>query len=243
MSRLISTVSNVAQMHQSTRHQTTHAAAAEGRRPPPAAPPPGRSHDRVSDPTRLADYWHFLGRFARRPLTIGAIAPSSTRLARTVLKHCDFSSARTIVELGAGDGAITRLILRRLQPGTTFIALEVDPVQASHLQRRFPDLDVCCESAAHLGECLARRERRGADCIVCGLPWGNMSQPVQDRIMREVTAALLPGGSFCGFGYLHASWFPSSRAFRQRLAGQFAGVRISPIVWRNLPPAFAYSCA
>ncbi len=192
---------------------------------------------------RLADYWHFLTRFARRPWTIGAIAPSSARLARTVLDHSVLGSAQTVVELGAGSGAITDLILRRLRPGTIFIAMEIDPVQAKRLQKRFPDLIVCCESAENLGACLARHGCVSADCIVSGLPWGNMSPRVQDRIMGEVVAALRPGGRFCGFGYLHASWFPSSRKFRQRLVDQFSRVRVSPVIWRNLPPAFAYSCA
>ena len=148
-----------------------------------------------------------------------------------------------MVELGAGSGAITSLILRRLRPGANFIALEIDPLQAKRLRKRFPDLIVCCESAENLGACLARHGCVSADCIVSGLPWGNMSTPVQDRIMGEVVAALRPGGRFCGFGYLHASWFPSSRKFRQRLLDQFSRVRVSPVIWRNLPPAFAFSCA
>ncbi|HZL46195.1 MAG TPA: methyltransferase domain-containing protein [Opitutaceae bacterium] len=197
----------------------------------------------ASHPTRRADYWHFLVRFAHRPWTIGAIAPSSARLARTVLNQCNFGSARTVVELGAGSGAITGWILRRLQPGTIFIALEIDPLQAEYLRKRFPGLIVCCESAENLGACLAEHGCAAADCIVSGLPWGNMSRRVQDRIMDEVVAALRPGGRFCGFGYVHASWFPSSRAFRQRLLDQFSRVRVSPVIWRNLPPAFAYSCA
>jgi phospholipid N-methyltransferase len=182
-------------------------------------------------------------RFAHRPWTIGAIAPSSTRLARTVLDHCDLDSARTVVELGAGSGAITDLILQRLKPGTVFIALEIDPLQAEFLRKRFPGLVVCCESAENLGACLARHGRSAADCIISGLPWGNMSHGMQDRIMGEVLASLEPDGRFCGFAYLHASWFPSSRAFRQQLADQFSRVRMSPVIWRNLPPAFAYSCA
>ena len=192
---------------------------------------------------RPADYWHFLARFAHRPWTIGAIAPSSARLARTVLDHCAFESAGTVVELGAGSGAITSLILRRLRPGTTFIALEIDPQQADRLRRRFPNLTVCCESAENLVACLARHGCESADCIVSGLPWGNMNAPSQDRIMGAVVAALKPGGRFCGFGYVHASWFPSSRKFRRRLVDQFSRVRVSPVIWRNLPPAFAYSCA
>jgi phospholipid N-methyltransferase len=70
-----------------------------------------------------------------------------------------------------------------------------------------------------------------------------MSHGVQERIMSEVLSSLEPGGEFCGFAYLHASWFPSSRAFRQCLADHFPRVRIGPVIWRNLPPAVAFTCA
>ena len=86
----------------------------ERRRPPePARDLPGPAGPLQTGP---ADYWHFLSRFALRPWTIGAIAPSSARLAHTVLDHCNFTTARTVVELGAGCGAITSPILRRLHP-------------------------------------------------------------------------------------------------------------------------------
>jgi phosphatidylethanolamine/phosphatidyl-N-methylethanolamine N-methyltransferase len=196
----------------------------------------------VARSTQFADHWHFLSRFAHRPWTIGAVAPSSARLARTVINHCDLGRADTVVELGAGSGAITGLILRRLKPGAVFIALEIDPKQAQFLRKRYPGLTVCCESAENIDACLARHGRTTADCIISGLPWGNMRHDLQDRIMSEVLSCLAPGGKFCGFAYLHASWFPSSRAFRQRLAEHFSRVRISPVIWRNLPPAFAYSC-
>jgi len=124
---------------------------------------------------------------------LGALGPNSARSLR-------FRQRPDRGGTGAGSGAITSLILRRLRPGANFIALEIDPLQAKRLRKRFPDLIVCCESAENLGACLARHGCVSADCIVSGLPWGNMSPPVQDRIMGEVVAALRPGGRFCGFG-------------------------------------------
>jgi len=191
----------------------------------------------------VREHWQFFAGFLRRPWTVGALAPSSGCLARLVLRRCPLRHAQTVVELGAGTGAITRLIRDRIGPDTKFLALELDATHVERLRERFPDVSVCRESAEHLASLLARHGCRSADCIISGLPWGNMSQRMQERILRQVLTCLRPGGRFCGFGYVHAKWYPSSRAFRENLATHFSRVHISRVVWRNLPPAFAYSCA
>jgi phospholipid N-methyltransferase len=192
--------------------------------------------------TTPSDYWHFFVGFLRRPRSVGAVAPSSPHLSEVILEDCDLRAARVVVELGAGTGAITSVIRDRIGPHTNFLALEIDEQHVRRLRDRFPDVQVCNESAEYLCDCLARRGLAAADCIICGLPWASMTRSTQSRIMEEILAALKPGGQFCGFGYVHASWHPSARAFRRTLRSHFPRVRISSIVWRNLPPAFAYSC-
>lgn len=194
-------------------------------------------------PFALEDYWRFFIAFLRRPLAVGAIAPSSARLARAILRHCDLENAETVVELGPGTGAITRVILERLRPETRLLALELDRQHVDLLRERHPEVTVCRTSAEHLGDLLREHRCAPADCIVSGLPWGNMGSGLQDRIMGEVRATLKPGGHFCGFGYLHAHHYPSTRAFHRRLQAHFSEVRFSRVVWQNLPPALAFSCS
>ncbi len=189
------------------------------------------------------DHWRFFTSFVRRPGRVGAIAPSSAGLARAILRRCPLKTAGVVVELGAGTGAITRPILDRIGPDTTFLALELDARHVELLRRRHPRATVCRESAEHLGALLSAHGQTAADCIVSGLPWGNMGRAMQDRIMGEIRANLRPGGRFCGFGYVHAGWYPSTRAFHRDLRAHFQQVRIGPVVWWNLPPAFAFRCS
>jgi phospholipid N-methyltransferase len=85
--------------------------------------------------------------------------------------------------------------------------------------------------------------RKKADYIVSGLPWANISPETQDRIMEAVVASLADGGIFTTFAYLHARWLPKARQFRRALEDRFAHVETSPVIWRNLPPAFVYRCS
>jgi phospholipid N-methyltransferase len=54
--------------------------------------------------------------------------------------------------------------------------------------------------------------------------------------------SLRPGGRFATFAYVHGTPFPGGIRFRRMLRERFAKVSLSPVVWRNLPPAFVYRC-
>lgn len=193
------------------------------------------------EPSR-AERLFFFYTFLRRPARVGAVAPSSSWLAEAVLQGCDLEHADTVVELGPGTGAFTELILRRIGRQTTFFALELAPEHVRSLRRRFPGLTVYNDSAEAIGRYLAAHQKSQADYVICGLPWANMLPRVQDRITQPVFDCLGPEGVFAGFAYVHASWLPTAQHFRRRLRQRFAEVEWTPIIWRNLPPAFVYRC-
>ena len=49
-------------------------------------------------------------------------------------------------------------------------------------------------------------------------------------------------GRFVTFAYIHAQPMRQAKRFREKLNHTFAAVEKSPIVWKNLPPAFVYCC-
>jgi phosphatidylethanolamine/phosphatidyl-N-methylethanolamine N-methyltransferase len=181
----------------------------------------------------------FLGAFVREPFTVGAIWPSSTRLARLVVNSCDIQSGGTVVELGPGTGAFTELVLKRMKRLGRFIGVEINRTNAAVLRRRFTECEIVNDSAENLPRYLGRGE---ANCIISGLAWGNMLPRLQDRILAAILRSLAPGGQLVGFGYLHAAWYPTTQRFRRRLRERFARVKTTPVIWRNLPPAFVYQC-
>ena len=67
--------------------------------------------------------------------TVGAILPSSKRLAEAMARAAD--GCTRLLELGAGTGAITAA-LRRRHPQVPLVAVELEPALAGHLRQRFP---------------------------------------------------------------------------------------------------------
>ena len=181
----------------------------------------------------------FVEAFIREPLTVGAFWPSSAELSRAVVDNCDFEPWSTVVELGPGTGAFTELLLERLDERGRLLALEISHTNIGVLRRRFPPCELIHDSAEHLPRHLGKRR---ADCIISGLAWGNMLPRTQDRILDAVLTSLALDGQFVAFGYIHAVWYPTTLRFRRLLFRSFARSETTPIIWRNLPPAFVYRC-
>jgi phosphatidylethanolamine/phosphatidyl-N-methylethanolamine N-methyltransferase len=193
--------------------------------------------------SRLVEWLRFLREFARAPRATGAIAPSSPVLAEAMVRDMQLETARHVVELGAGTGAFTSVIARRLPHSARFMAMELNPRLAASLRETFPgEVDVVCDSAVKLCRHLGRKSVGGVDAIVSSLPWVCFPAEQQRVILREIRRALRPGGRFSTFAYAHAAWLPSGLKFRRELKQVFEQNEVLPIVWRNLPPAFIYRC-
>lgn len=181
----------------------------------------------------------FVQAFLREPFTVGACWPSSAALSRAVVDSCDFGPESTVVELGPGTGSFTELLLERLDSRGQLLAFEISDTNIEVLRRRFPRCRTIHDSAEFLPRYLGRKR---VDCIVSGLAWGNMLPLTQDRLLKAILKSLSPRGQFVAFAYLHARCFPTSLRFRKLMYGKFARVETTPIIWRNVPPAFVYRC-
>lgn len=169
----------------------------------------------------------------------GAVAASSPRLAEVMTAGLGLGSAESVVELGPGTGVFTEAVLALLRSDARFTAVEINPRLASSLRARFPSLDVVEGSAEHL----ASFAEPPVDVVVSGLPWTAMPAARQLSILDAVRDALSPRGRFTTFAYAHTAWTPPARRFARLLRSRFAIVERTPVVWRNLPPAYVYRAA
>lgn len=147
---------------------------------------------------------------ARRDfLHTGAIAPSSRFLARAITSALrNTISPQRVLEAGAGTGALTREILRKLPAGSHLDIYEMNPIFAEHLARRFCE-DGNGNGKARRLEVLVHNRRvqdirpdASYDIIVSGLPLNNFKPSQVREILETLLAALKPGGVLSWFEYL-----------------------------------------
>jgi len=154
----------------------------------------------------------------------------------------DWKRAKAVVEYGPGLGAITQEVLKVKRPATHLFVIEKEPAFVEKLRERFPGLTVYQRCALEVQALCQHEGIEGVDAIVSGLPWAAFSAGLQSSLLDAMMKVLRPGGQFATFAYLHGLMLPAGQRFRRLLDSYFEEVAVSPVVWRNLPPAVVYRC-
>ena len=193
----------------------------------------------------------FLMEFLRSPGQVGAIAPSSRRLAEAMCAGVDWTRVRWAIECGPGQGVFTRAVCERLHAvdeGGRCLAVELSPRFHDRLAADFAGdpvagpLDLVNDNVADLDRLRADRGIDAADVVLSGLPWASFPEALQDQLLGAIADSLAPGGHFATFAYLQGMPLPAGRRFRRKLEETFETVETSRVVWRNVPPAVVYRC-
>jgi phosphatidylethanolamine/phosphatidyl-N-methylethanolamine N-methyltransferase len=161
------------------------------------------------------------------PRSMGAICPSSPKLARRMASLVDHRNG-IVVELGGGTGAVTAALLEHGVIPQNLIVVEQSAKLSALLKNRFPEITVINGDAASLAELL------GPDCgrvraIVSSLPLRSLECSVVRNILEQLEQVLQEDGLFIQYAYSH-------RDQQAKLSQHFNNIH-SSIVWGNLPPA------
>ncbi len=181
----------------------------------------------------------FFKEFLAAPVNVGAMAASSTGLAEMVTDAANLPEDGVIVEWGPGTGVMTRKVLEKA-PKSTFITIEIQEDFVKIMREHFPDVAVIDGSAEDTARYLQEAGAEKCDAIVSGLPWAGFPEDLQDRLLAAAMDVLKPGGRFVTYTYLLSPYLPGGRRFRAKLNKTFSKVGTTPMVWKNLPPAFVY---
>lgn len=175
-----------------------------------------------------------LSKFMKKGRSIASFAPSSRAMARSMLQGIDFNSARCIVELGAGTGPITYELLKRVQPQTRLLVIELDPDLCARLQSRFPQLDVVQGDACQFDKYLAERGISQVDHVLSELPLPSFPTSLRDAILATSARMLAPSGTFRQLTVMPLIYYKLYRRYYDDVNFQF-------VPW-NLPPGGVYVC-
>jgi phosphatidylethanolamine/phosphatidyl-N-methylethanolamine N-methyltransferase len=172
----------------------------------------------------------------------GSVAPSSSTLAREIVRGLNLGVSEAVLEYGPGTGAFTNRILDEIPQSCRFVAIERNPKFAELLRDKFPAVNLCHGDVADVRKICDDYHISMADCIISGLPWAAFALQTQQAYMHEMMRVLRPGGYFVTFMLTTSLLVPSSWRFAKMLKRHFSKVEVSGIVWRNFPPAFIYRC-
>ena len=159
----------------------------------------------------------------------GTVTKSSQVLCRNMIKHIDFSTAKCIIELGAGDGVITEHILKAMHPDAKLIAFEVYPPFWEILEKiDDPRFILVKESAEYIQKHLDIHGFEKADYIVSGLPIVNHPKELGYKMVQAAHDNLKEGGVYSQFHY--------SLLAKKIYESVFGNVKMQ-LVPLNIPPA------
>lgn len=174
----------------------------------------------------------FFRQWLRSPKSMGSIIPSSMALARAVTSAVAWEPGQTVVELGAGTGAISQGLLEKGMPSEALTMIELDEQLYDYLRNRFPGVRVVHGDATKLSEIVAEQNIEQVSTVVSGLPMVNMPFDFQRAIVQESMKSVKPGGFMLQYSYSPISPIPAKKL----------GVKaeIVRFVLRNLPPAMVW---
>lgn len=171
----------------------------------------------------------FFRQWLRSPKSMGSIIPSSRALARALTSAVSWRPGQTVVELGAGTGAISQGLLEKGMPSEALMMIELDEQLYDYLRNRFPGVRVVHGDATKLSDIVAEQGVEEVSTVVSGLPMINMPFDFQRAIVQESFKSLKPDGFMLQYSYSPISPIPAKKL----------GVRaeIVRFVLRNVPPA------
>ena len=171
----------------------------------------------------------FLYEAVMHPSMVGALFPSSKRLAYSLTQQISTNPPGLVVELGGGTGAITAALIDQKNLFHQLIVIERSAKLSNHLTQRFPELRIIQGDARQLHELIDQTTSVPIQAIVSSLPLRSLSPSIVKKIGAAINHVLTKGGLY--IQYTYSLWGkPLCPSPHLKLIHQ-------QWVWQNLPPA------
>ena len=171
----------------------------------------------------------FIRTWIEKPISTGAVMPSSRVLARAMARYVDPHSNGPVIELGPGTGPVTEALVRHGVDPARLILVEFNPDFCRLLRARYPAATVVQGDAYRLRRVLEDRVDQPAAAVVSGLPLVTKPLRTRLRLISDAMTLLAEGAPFVQFTYAMIPPIPK----------ELSGIRAeaSELIWMNLPPA------
>lgn len=167
--------------------------------------------------------------------TVGTFIRSSKALSKRIIRNIDFKEARCIVELGAGDGAITKYLLQALPDNCRLMVFELNSKFTERLRELKDDrLIVIEDTAEKLEFYLKEHGFEKADTIVSTLPLIMFPEDEAMKLIRHSKSQLKEGSK-----YIQVHYSLLAKKLHKKV---FDNVSIQ-FEFLNIPPVYLHICS
>jgi phosphatidylethanolamine/phosphatidyl-N-methylethanolamine N-methyltransferase len=143
--------------------------------------------------TKFDDEIRFIRGMMAQPKTVGAIMPTSARMAARMASIIDTGSGLPVLELGPGTGVITKAILATGVKPENLVSIEYSTQFYEHLVDKYPGVNFINGDAFDIAETLKPFAGQKFDCVISGIPLLNF--PMHRRVsLIESLLDLMPAG-------------------------------------------------
>jgi len=180
----------------------------------------------------------FLQAFLKNPSKVGAITPSSPELVAKMLDGIRPDGQNIVLELGVGTGAVTKFLRELLPSKGSYLGIELDRDLVNSLKRNFPDMNILCGNAAEAYSIHQNSGLGKVRYLVCCLPFVSLPKEISDSVLSDIEKFMDEGCELRIFQYAHGYFLPPAIKLREMLQHRYGKSRRSPLVLKNVPPAF-----
>ena len=177
---------------------------------------------------RLDDEMQFIRTWMEKPISTGAVMPSSRALARAMARYVDPNSTGPVIELGPGTGPVTEALVRHGVDPARLVLVEFNPDFCRLLRTRYPAATVVQGDAYRLRRLLENYVDEPAAAVVSGLPLVTKPLRTRLRLISDAMTLLADGAPFVQFTYAMVTPIPK----RPEISAH-----APELIWQNLPPA------
>ena len=186
-----------------------------------------RIRSRIAE--RFDDEIRFIKGMMSTPKTVGAIMPTSARMANRMASIIDTGSGLPVLELGPGTGVITKAILDKGVKPEDLVSVEYSSEFVQHLRGKYPGVNFINGDAFSLSETLKDYRGMQFDSVISGIPLLNF--PMHQRVtLIEELLKLIPVGR----PVVQFSYGPVSPVVARPDSYQ---IKHFDFIVRNIPPA------
>ena len=150
---------------------------------------------------KFDDEIRFIKGMISTPKTVGAIMPTSARMASRMASIIDTGSGLPVLELGPGTGVITKAILDKGVKPENLVSVEYSSEFVRHLRGKYPGVNFINGDAFSLAETLESYRGQKFDCVISGIPLLNFPMHQRVKLIEDLLKLIPVGRPVVQFSY------------------------------------------